>query len=113
MPRFRTAELEGLLLCEISEHQTDGIASTEDVMPAAAQYIQEEFGEMHQKVVTDSVRWALIYLCDKVGLLERPFGKTETREGQAGNRRWLMVHRPQQNKKQGLWNLSAAGKRIA
>jgi hypothetical protein len=112
LARFRTPELEGLLLCEIREHETDGIASTEDVMPAGVRYIQAATGEMDKKVVTDSVRWALIFLCDTAGLLERPFGKTETYEGQQGNRRWLIVNRPRQSKNQGLWRLSEAGRQI-
>ena len=109
MPRFRTPELERILLLQIRQHQTEGIASTEDIMPAAAQYVRTETGETNEKVITDSVRWALIYLCDSAGLLERPFGKTETFEGQVGNQRWLRANRPRQNKKQGLWRLTAKG----
>jgi hypothetical protein len=112
MAHYRTDELIGLLMYEVKGQQTDGIASTEDVMPAAANYICSEFGEAPGKVVADSVRWALIYMCDDLGVLERPFGKLDDYAAKQRNRAWLRRYRPRQNTKQQLWRLSDEGSRI-
>lgn len=112
MAHYRTDELVGLLMYEVKDRQTDGIASTEDVMPAAAEYILSEFGEASEKVVTDSVRWALIHMCDNLGVLERPFGKLDDYAAKQRNRSWLRRHRPRQNTEQQLWRLSEEGNRI-
>jgi hypothetical protein len=54
MPRFRTPELERILLLQIRQHQTEGIASTEDIMPAAAQYVRTETGETNEKATVSA-----------------------------------------------------------
>lgn len=112
MARFRTDELVGLLMYEVKEHGTDGIASTDDVMPAGAQYIRSEFGETDEKVVTDSVRWALIHMCDTLGVLERPYGKLDSKPAQRSNASWLQRNRPRQDTNQQLWRLSQLGNSI-
>lgn len=106
--RFRTDELEMLLLL-LTVMQPSGFATTEELIPAGKDYLANVFSIENDKSLSDTVRWALIYMCDERNWLQRPFGKLA--DGNTYARRdWIRINRPGQNVNQTVWQISDKGK---
>lgn len=106
---YRTPKLEFQLLQQIAL-STEMTATTDDILTIGMNFIESMFDQHDQKVLSDTVRWTLIHMCDTEGWLSRPFGKLEN--GRSIERRaWLRTYRPHQKASQNVWRLTPKGQR--
>ena len=103
-----TPEMENLLLTALAE-SLDGRATTKDLIPIVEGSSLIDVDKSSPKSLHDTIRWALISMCDNDTWVHRPFGKIDS-EQRRERKNWIQSNRPQQSASQQVWEITENGR---
>lgn len=109
MPKHTiTREMETLLLGALATSK-DSRAVTDELIPLIRDSPTIQVDKSSSKSLYDTIRWALIGMCDRDGWVTRPFGDLDS-DKRKERMAWIRTNRPQQAVDQQVWEITDRGR---
>jgi hypothetical protein len=109
MPKHTiTPEMRELLVEELARSR-DSRAVTDELIQTVKDSSYIAVVRRSYKSLFDTVRWALIWMCDRDNCVTRPFGKLDSDSG-AERRAWIRTARPGHALSQQVWEITDVGR---
>lgn len=103
-----TPEMEDLLLTALAE-SPNGRATTNEIIPVIERSRSIDVDRSNSKSLYNTIRWALIWMCDKHTWVHRPFGALNSKQSRE-RKAWIQSNHPRQDATQQVWEITEDGK---